>query len=242
MHLFYQPDDSAFYITGAEAQHCIRVLRLEAGEDIVVVNGRGGSVLAGITRAVRDRVEFTKKRVLTGHVRPYRIHIAISPTRKTDRNDWMVEKMVELGVDAISFVRTEHSHKESFGRMVNLERMEKLAVAAMKQSRQSVLPVFKVWDGFEELVRASIELDRFIAYVEEERPPAHLISQVGAGDVMVMIGPEGDFSGQELSLAMGAGFRTVSLGSTRLRTETAAVAACHAVHLAQLLKEKGSEN
>ncbi len=235
MHIFYQPDDGASFLTGVEAQHCLKVLRLLPGTDIQLVNGRGRMETATIRSISRDKVEYSRREGSEeGLLRDYRLHMAVSPTRKAERNEWMVEKMVELGVDAISFVRTEHSHRESFGRMANLERMERVAVAAMKQSRQSRLPEFSVWDDFHAFVAACREEERFLAYVPEQAPSPHLLMQSAGGDVVVLIGPEGDFSPGEIGFALGSGFRAVSLGPTRLRTETAAVAACHAVHLARI--------
>lgn len=233
MQIFYQPDDQVSILTGTEAQHCTKVLRLSVGEDFIVVNGRGRMVSATILEINKDRVVYSRQQDLVVLKRNYRIHMAIAPTRKVERNEWMVEKMVELGVDAISFLKTDHSHQESFKRVVNMERMEKIAVSAMKQSRQSTLPLMRIVEDFEEFIGTCKEEERFVAYVSEDAPPQHLLKLSTRGDVVVLIGPEGDFSKEEILFALDHGFLGVSLGPTRLRTETAAVAACHAVHLAR---------
>src|SRR5690606_842791 len=139
--------------------------------------------------------------------RPFRIKIAVAPTRKPDRNEWMVEKLVELGVDEIAFMKTAHTHTESFSRVVNRERMEKIAIAAMKQSVQFFLPQIRIGDTLSELLERSAGVSGFIAYVPDKSSALHLAAAAKhAEDALVLIGPEGDFTQQEVHNAQKAGF------------------------------------
>ncbi|GAB3181479.1 16S rRNA (uracil(1498)-N(3))-methyltransferase [Telluribacter humicola] len=201
-----------------------------------MTDGKGKLYKASLTQVKEKQVQYTIIETLPVSTRPYKVSMAIAPTRKAERNEWMVEKMVELGVDAIHFVLTEHTHHESVRRVVNLDRLERIAVAAMKQSQQVLVPEIQIHNDFKKYLSASQQTNRFIAYVTDTDVPQHLLKQIESGnDIVVLIGPEGDFSPEEIGAAMEAGFKPVSLGETRLRTETAAVMACHSVHLAQLI-------
>lgn len=236
MHLFYQPNAQQELLEGEEARHCARVLRLGPSDIIWVTDGRGKLYKANLTQVKEKQVRYTILDTLPVALRPYKLSMVVAPTRKAERNEWMVEKMVELGVDEIHFVLTEHTHHESVRRVVNQERLERIAVAAMKQSQQVMVPDIQVYNSFAKYLSACQQTNRFIAYVTDTDIPPHLLKQIEPGkDIVVLIGPEGDFSPEEIALAMTAGFRPVSLGETRLRTETAAVMACHSAHLAQLM-------
>jgi 16S rRNA (uracil1498-N3)-methyltransferase len=235
MHTFYQADFNNTFLSEEEAAHCTKVLRLSEGELIHLVNGAGRRAKATLVQIQTRNVKFSIIEESQDQKRPYEIHMLISPTRKLERNEWMVEKMVEVGVDAIHFIKTEHSHRESFDRVTNLERLQKIAIAAMKQSNQSWLPSITNRLRFEDIINKWPEGERFIAYVANEEQNTHLVRLARTHTpTYVLIGPEGDFSVHEIQSAIGAGWRSVSLGSTRLRTETAAFVACHSVHLANL--------
>ncbi|GAB2771657.1 16S rRNA (uracil(1498)-N(3))-methyltransferase [Rhabdobacter roseus] len=243
MHLFYQPDNAQSVLTGDEAHHCARVLRLAPGTTIRVTDGKGAQAECRLTTVTDKKVIYVVEKQLATTPRPYRIVMAIAPTRKLERNEWMVEKMTEQGVDEIHFFVSEHTHLESFNRVVNLSRLERIAVSAMKQSQQVFKPRILLHQRYADFVRnlsesgslRGSENNQFIAYVTDTEKPDHLLRQVQAGGTSaVLIGPEGDFSPEEIALALGNGFKSVSLGESRLRTETAAVLACHAVHLANL--------
>ncbi len=160
--------------------------------------------------------------------------MTVCPTRKAERNEWMVEKMTELGVQRINFLVSEHTHRETVNRVVNMERLHRIALSAMKQSQQYYLPEIKLFTSMKNFFEQNAAEARYIAYVADGQVNEHLAQKVMDGEsVAVLIGPEGDFSPAEIQEALDHGFQPVSLGDTRLRTETAAVIACHSVHLAK---------
>ena len=231
MHLFYIPGVSgnSIQLDETESKHAIRVLRLEKGEKVNVVDGKGGFYLAEIADAnpkkcllqvLDTKIEFGK--------RDFYLHIAIAPTKNNDRFEWFLEKVTEIGIDEITPLITEHSERKT----VNTERFEKILVSAVKQSVKAYLPKLNQPVTFKELVKNAAEEKKFIAYVDENHRD-HLKNRVQNNDnVLILIGPEGDFSKTEIELALKNGFVPVSLGASRLRTETAGVVACHIVNLA----------
>lgn len=233
--LFYTPYINEGLLPESEAYHVAKVLRARPGATIMVTDGKGSLHHATLTEVSFKRVSFQSAAPVQVTPRPYKVRIAVAPTRKPERNEWMLEKLVEFGVDEVLFIKTTHTHLESFGRVVNQDRMEKIAIAAMKQSGQFFLPEIRTGIHLNELLKHPPGTARFIAYVPEKTTAAHLAkASSGAADTLALIGPEGDFAKEEVQAALSAGFGMVSLGPTRLRTETAAVAACHAVHLGQL--------
>lgn len=232
MHLFYQSDLNQNILTGEEATHCTKVMRMQVGDHFRITDGRGKLITCVITHYNKTEVEYRIVATENTLGRPFRIHMYIAPTRKAERNEWMLEKMVELGVDEIHFIKSEHTHTESYKRVTNPERLNRIGVAAMKQSEQTFLPKIVVHDSIEPAFELTDGSNRFIAYVTEERESPHLSTLINKSSISsVLIGPEGDFSEQEIARALNAGFQPVSLGKTRLRTETAAIIACHCVHL-----------
>jgi 16S rRNA (uracil1498-N3)-methyltransferase len=151
----------------------------------------------------------------------------MAPTKLMDRNEWFVEKAVEFGVDEISFIRTAHSERD----VIKLERIEKIAVSAMKQSQKAVLPKLNPMVKFSDFISSNQDGDKFIAHCEELNKIELKGSVVRGNKTTVLIGPEGDFSPAEIEMAAKAGYRGVSLGPSRLRTETAALAAVHIMNL-----------
>lgn len=233
--LFYAPFPEEGILPESEAYHVAKVLRARTGTEIVVTDGKGACHRATLTEISPKRVTFRPGE--TGRVLPrsYKIKIAVAPTRKQERNEWMLEKLVEFGIDEIFFIRTVHTHQESFSRVVNPDRMEKIAIAAMKQSGQFFLPRIHIGQTLAGLLESPSADSRFIAYVPDKATAPHLSAAAReAESSLILIGPEGDFSPEEVQASLDSGFRLVSLGPTRLRTETAAIAACHAVHLARL--------
>lgn len=231
MDWFYQPGENSTILSGPEAVHCVKVLRLGKGDRVVLTDGRGGLRKARIVKADMSGVEYVVEEQSEIARRPYRIHMVIAPTRKPERNEWMMEKLCEVGVDKVTFVCTENTHRESFSRVVNRDRMEKIAIAAMKQSQQVFKTEIAILSQFRELFRNCEEPGRYIAYVDTRLEVPHLLNAVDTTDSIVLIGPEGDFSPEEVTFAFSQGFKSVSLGVTRLRTETAALMACQSVHL-----------
>jgi 16S rRNA (uracil1498-N3)-methyltransferase len=232
MHLFYQEDFRNTYFENEEARHCAKVLRLGNGDTIHITDGKGRLSEAVLTKVSPNRVEYAVREQKQIPLPPQRVHMAVCPTRKAERNEWMVEKLTELGVHKIHFVVSEHTHRETINRVVNQERLHRIALSAMKQSLQYYLPEIAVFSSFEAYLAQVQAHERYIAYVTDQDVPPHLYNRVSAGpEIAVLIGPEGDFSKQEIEHARSAGFEPVSLGPTRLRTETAAVIACHSAVL-----------
>ena len=230
MHLFYIPGVSgnSIQLDETESKHAIRVLRLEKGEKVNVVDGKGGFYLAEITDANPKKclLQILDKKTAFGK-RNFHLHIAIAPTKNNDRFEWFLEKATEIGIDEITPLITEHSERK----VVNTERFEKILVSAVKQSVKAYLPQLNEPVTFKELVKQP-GTQKFIAYVDENHRD-HLKNLIQKDDnVLVLIGPEGDFSKTEIELALKNGFVPVSLGASRLRTETAGVVACHIVNLA----------
>ena len=236
MHVFYQADAAQPVLEGEEARHCAKVLRARVGDEIVVTDGRGTVSFGSIVALSVKQVEYKVLRTQRIDLPPHRIHMAICPTRRAERNEWMVEKMTELGVHKIQFLVSEHTHRETLGRVLNPERLHRIALSAMKQSQQYYLPELSFFGNFADYLSQLGVPDRYIAYVASNNIPDHLIQTLRPQKpVEILIGPEGDFSVAEIEAAKEAGFKPVSLGETRLRTETAAVVACHSAILAQIL-------
>ena len=241
MPLFYQPTltpaDAAGLLSDEDARHAIRTLRLSVGDAISVTNGRGNRFNSVITSADKH-CAFRIDSIETTPPRPFSVRICVAPTKNLDRIEWFVEKAVELGVERISFFIGQHSER----RVLKLERIEKIAVAAMKQSLQSWLPKLDEPLPFAQLLPTVGESQRLIAHLptnvpdspDEQRtqPAAHPLIRAAlpGGQYAVLIGPEGDFSALELQQATQAGFQVATLGPTRLRTETAALSACQALN------------
>ena len=231
MHLFYFPDLSGDLIAldEDESKHAIRVLRLQKGDSVALVDGKG---LRAEATVEDDHAKRCTLLIQRRHSEPtgrnFRLHVAVAPTKNADRLEWFVEKATEIGIDRITLIQCDHSEKEK----VKTERLEKLAVSAMKQSQQSWLPEIHGVMPLRELIENNEATQKFIAHCEESEKHA-LQSQVKhQGEILILIGPEGDFSEEEISFALQNGFHPVNLGDTRLRTETAALYAVVSAHLA----------
>lgn len=235
MHLFYQPEANLYELDEEEARHSSKVLRLGSGDIIHVTNGKGLLQKCVLNihgkKASYEVIESTQI-----PPRPFSVHMAIAPTRKAERNEWMVEKMIEIGVERIDFLVTDYTNLETMNRVVNLTRLHRIAAAAMKQSLQYYMPVITVNNKYDVFIRNTDEQIKMIAYVPDHASEEHVIQKSRKeSSTSLLIGPEGDFSEKEVDLARQYGYVTVSLGPTRLRTETAAVTGCHAVNLAQII-------
>jgi 16S rRNA (uracil1498-N3)-methyltransferase len=231
MHLFYQPDlvapATSGYLTDDDSRHAVKTLRLGVGEAIAVTDGHGNRYSAVISQADARRCGFRVTDVQTTPPRPFSIRICVAPTKNIDRIEWFIEKAVEIGIDRISFFFGQHSER----RVLKPERLEKIAVAAMKQSLQSYLPQLDDAVAFPQLLATLTESQRFIAHLPDNEQPLNLGKQATAGgEYVVLIGPEGDFSEAEIKLAVEAGCKMATLGPNRLRTETAALAACQVLN------------
>lgn len=235
MRFFYVPNvQDNGELPEEEAMHALRVLRLKSGDEIMLTDGIGNFYKAEITVAATRKCVF--KLLETIPQTPIwrgRLHLVVSPTKMMERMEWLVEKATEIGFDRISFINCDNSER----RVIKVKRLEKIAVSAMKQSRKAWKPIIDEIVSFDELVAESTEGLRYIAHCYEEIKKVDLFNQLSISDkdedVTVFIGPEGDFSLSEVKKAIDAGFVSVSLGESRLRTETAAL---YSVMMANLCK------
>ena len=228
-NLFYQPliSESVHYLDEEESRHCIRVLRKRQRDPITVTDGKGELYDCIIADASDRRCAFEIKGHLTVSPEPFSIDIAISPTKSADRIEWFVEKAVEIGVHNIILLDCKNSERS----FVNADRLKKVAVSAMKQSLKAWLPNVNSIVPFNDFVGKAAQDEKYIAFVDNTNPDR--LSEIAkpARSYVVLIGPEGDFSPDELALALSHGFIKVTLGNSRLRTETAGVVACHTLNL-----------
>ena len=230
MHLFYTPDIAHSHeLPADEAAHALRVLRLQPGDEVRLTDGQGGFYHARISECNRKRcmVEVIEREeqapLWRGH-----LHLALAPTKNMDRMEWLAEKATEIGFDELTFLNCQWSER----RIVKGERIEKILISAMKQSLKARLPKLNDITDFAQFVKQPVSGQKFIAHCHEgEKTPLRQALQP-AQDALVLIGPEGDFSPDEVALAVAEGFTPVTLGNTRLRTETAALIAVHLMNLA----------
>lgn len=214
-----------------EAGHCIRVLRLTEGDEILLTDGKGSFFKAAISRAHPKHCEVN---ILEQWEQPalwnFNLHIAVAPTKNMDRMEWLVEKATEVGMDGFVPLHCRFSERKEIKR----ERLEKTAVSAMKQSLKAALPAIGEMTPFAKVIERYRDFPgKFIAHCVDDGQ-RHLLSREyrPGEDSVILIGPEGDFSQEEIRLAMESGFRPVSLGDARLRTETAALTALQTFHIA----------
>lgn len=229
MALFYVPNLAfAHVLPEEESQHAVKVLRLQVGDAITVVDGVGGFYKARITNPhpkhclfeiIETVLEFGKK--------DYKLHIAIAPTKNIERLEWFIEKATEIGIDEITPFVCRFSERK----IIKAERLEKIIISAAKQSVKAYFPTLNPLCTFDELMKNHQSSQKFIAHCYEEDKKLLQNEIKKSSDVLILIGPEGDFSKEEVQKAISLGFVPVSLGNSRLRTETAGVVACHTVNL-----------
>lgn len=227
MHVFYQPNltEPRITLTEDESKHCIRVLRMQKGDVVYLADGKGTKAKALIDddhpkRCVLQVVEQQHFTPQQSSGRNYSLHILVAPTKNFDRMEWFIEKAVEAGVDEITFIETENSERAK----VNLERCEKIAISAMKQSKQWYLPVIHPLVDVKKAITQNTATEKLIAWCEtEQTQQLAQLHQKKSTQICLLIGPEGDFTATEVALAKQHGFIPVSLGTTILRTETAAL-------------------
>lgn len=230
MQLFYAPDIAHNNeLPVEEAGHVLRVLRLSIGDELHLTDGKGSFYTVRISdiQGKRCYVEVLREERQPAFS-PVRLHIAVAPTKNMDRIEWFMEKSTEIGIDRVTCLLCRHSERKE----IKTERLHKIAVSAMKQSQKAQLPEIVGMTAFKAFVAQPWEGAKFIAHCEEE--DKRLLKQAyrPGENALVLIGPEGDFSPEEIALALQHGFVPVSLGESRLRTETAALVACHTIQLA----------
>lgn len=227
---FYSPDiTETLTLPESDSAHAARVLRLKAGDLIQVIDGKGTAYTCRIAAPHQRHtlVEITDSRAMP---LPWEqdLVIAVAPTKHLDRMEWLVEKAVETGVNRIIPLLCRHSERKE----LKTERLEKIAVAAMKQSLKAVMPVIDPLTPVEQVIAAFTNYQRFIAYCDRSIPRILLAANYTPGrPAIAMIGPEGDFSPEEIRSALDTGWTPVSLGPCRLRTETAALTALQTFHI-----------
>lgn len=230
MQLFYAHElkGDLHTLEEQESKHIIRVLRMKCGDTIKLTDGAGkmcsGELVNEDPR--RCEVRITEVQEEFGK-RCFHLHVAIAPTKNINRFEWFLEKATEIGIDEISPLICSRSERK----VVKTERLDKVITAAMKQSVKAYLPLLHEATSFKEFVTAKHAGQKFIAYVEEGEHPSLKSLYTAPGDATILIGPEGDFSPEEVELARENGFDVVSLGDSRLRTETAGVVAVHTLTL-----------
>lgn len=229
MHLFYTPNIAlSNELPEEEAAHAMRVLRLQTGDEVCLTDGKGAFFQARITECNRKRclVEVIRRQeqppLWQGH-----LHLAMGPTKNMDRTEWLAEKATEIGLDELSFLNCQWSER----RVIKGERIEKILVSAMKQSLKARLPQLNEMTDFMSFVKRPFKGQKFIAHCHEgEKVPLRTAIR-GDEDNLVLIGPEGDFSPEEVAEAVKQGFVPITLGRSRLRTETAALVAVYLMNL-----------
>ncbi len=235
MHLFYTPQISfpTHFLDEDESKHCIRILRLTKGDKINITDGKGLFCEAII---INPSIKACEIKIINRFEnygkRDFILSIAIAPTKNTDRFEWFLEKATEIGIDEITPLICRYSERKE----LKSERLEKVIIAAMKQSQKAYYPTLKPSQKFKDFIIKPFSGQKFIAWCGEANK--NLLSKLvnpGANS-LILIGPEGDFSNEEVEWAIAEGFIPVSLGESRLRTETAGLVACHTVNL---INQKG---
>ena len=230
MHLFYTPDITLpdYTLSEEESKHAIRVLRLQLNDEVILVDGKGGKYTAKITdvNPKKTLLQITHSQQEFGKRNHY-LHIAVAPTKNIERLEWFLEKATELGIDSITPIICDRSERKE----VKIERLIKVVTSAVKQSIKAYHPIVHEAISFKQFMQQGLEGAGFIAHCMEGEKP--LLSQliVPHGHHTILIGPEGDFTPQELAIAQKASYTAISLGEARLRTETAALAACFEINL-----------
>lgn len=230
MYLFYNPElqpseePQRGFLSEEESQHCVRVLRYTAGDQLLLTNGKGYTFNARVVNPHPRHCEFEViSSALQQKSHDFFMHLAVAPTKNIERMEWLVEKATEIGVDRITPLLCRFSER----RQIRTDRLEKIILSAAKQSLTPYLPVLDPLTDVEQLIAQATEQTRFIAHCYETDKRQLKDNIVRGASCLVLIGPEGDFSQQEVELALCNGFLPVSLGNSRLRTETAGIVACH---------------
>ena len=218
----------------SDSQHCVRVLRMKEGDNLEIIDGKGNRYTCRLIDAhpKRAHVEIIDCQPIALSWNN-NITIAVAPTKHLDRMEWMVEKLTEIGVNRIIPLLCRHSERKE----LKIERLEKIAISAMKQSLKATLPIIEPMTPLKNIVVNCDLQQKFIAYCDATIPRKLLSSEYCANqDTIILIGPEGDFSIDEIQMALSNNFAPISLGDNRLRTETAAIVACDTCHIINQIK------
>ena len=231
MQLFYNPDikqgADTFIFDKDESKHIVKVLRKKESDKIFITNGLGFLFESKIILASEKKCEVKITKETFQEPDKFYTHIAVAPTKMNDRMEWFLEKATEIGIHEITPIICDHSERKVF----KIDRAEKIIQAAMKQSLHFYLPKINEPITLSEFVKKEFDGQKFIAHCEETEKKSFQKEVLKNGKITILIGPEGDFSTKEINLARANQFIPVTLGNTRLRTETAALAACHTIAL-----------
>ncbi|WP_445734616.1 16S rRNA (uracil(1498)-N(3))-methyltransferase [Mariniflexile sp.] len=229
MQLFYNPNihenTQQFSFEKEESKHIVKVLRKNVGDLLHITNGKGWLFTAEITLA---NINNCLANIVSKELQPkrhYNLHVAVAPTKMNDRFEWFLEKATEIGVDAITPIICDHSERKT----IKPDRFEKILQSAMKQSLNCYVPKLNEAIAFKDFINQDFKGDLFMAHCEETDRKSLKQQLKPKQDITILIGPEGDFSTKEIDMAIKNKFIPVTLGSNRLRTETAAIVACHSV-------------
>ncbi|RYG05193.1 MAG: 16S rRNA (uracil(1498)-N(3))-methyltransferase [Chitinophagaceae bacterium] len=236
MHIFYTPDiaNDTYTLNEEESKHCSRVLRLDVGDVVHLIDGVGGLYEAELTNISKKNVQLkvVNKQSDFGKRNHY-LHIAIAPTKNIDRLEWFLEKATEIGIDEITPIICDRSERK----IVKDERLEKVVTSAVKQSLTAYHPKVNPAINFAQFLKLPTNANKLMAHCMEGEK-LFVNQQLKPGEpCLLLIGPEGDFSPAELELALQNGYKPVTLGNTRLRTETAALAGCFEVNFLNRINE-----
>ena len=230
MHLFYTPDisEETYTLNEIESKHCIKVLRLNTNDQIELIDGKGSFYEAKIIdpNPKKCKIEITKTIHEFGKRNHY-LHIAIAPTKNMDRFEWFLEKATEIGIDEVTPLLCDHSERKA----IKNERLEKIMISAVKQSIKAYKPKLNPLTKYGDFIKQNFDGTKFIAHCEENEKQSLKANYKTGSNSLILIGPEGDFSPNEIKLAKENNFRETSLGESRLRTETAGIVACHTINL-----------
>lgn len=230
MQLFYSPNinGNQYFLSKEESKHCVKVLRLVRGDELLLTNGLGTLYHAVL---VDENLKGCEVKVVESEIikedRDFKVHVAIAPTKNIARFEWFVEKATEIGIDQISPILCAHSERDR----IKQERIERIIQVAAKQSVKYNFPVLNELMSFEDFLKNHQIEQKFIAYCGDADKQELKLACKKESDAIVMIGPEGDFSPAEIESAIKNNSLPVSMGASRLRTETAGIVACHTIHL-----------
>lgn len=230
MNLFYAPEISGdlFTLDKEESNHLVRVLRMKENDVVHFTDGKGFFYDCLIVDANPKKCVVSVENKYEGsHRRNFFLQIAIAPTKNNARFEWFLEKSTEIGIDTVTPLICAHSERKD----VKTERLNKVITAAVKQSIKSFHPKLEVQQAFNFFVKQPFDGQKFIAYVDKDNELSLSKAYLPGNNALVLIGPEGDFSPEEIELAKKNGFAPINLGPSRLRTETAGIVACHTINL-----------
>jgi 16S rRNA (uracil1498-N3)-methyltransferase len=231
MQLFYTPDIDPslpqYFLSEEESKHAVRVLRLAVGDEVTLIDGKGGLYKAEIKDAHPKRTILQIQQVTTEfNKRNHYLHIAIAPTKNLDRVEWFLEKATEIGIDEISLIICQRSERKE----AKAERLNKIITSAIKQSIKAYHPVLNAPVNLSQFLKQPFNGQKFIAHCDDGEKTEIAQSIEKQNRYLILIGPEGDFAPAEVDAALQNGYKAITLGESRLRTETAALEACFEVN------------